>query len=161
MSGIKDIDSILQVTKDTVSQTNNYNSYIINENNSLYLRQLPLLMKCSRASALALTKKKNNLKLDSINFKKEDNEAKINNSISTNLLTKLTNIRVKKTRSNKLPPLCPLYNGRGELVHSVINTSKIKQDKMNSFDNENNKCLIVYAYKTMEVVMIYSKEEEI
>ena len=48
----KNIDSILQVTNDVIYKSNNYREYILNQNNSLYMRQLPLLMKHERMKAL-------------------------------------------------------------------------------------------------------------
>ena len=46
----------------------------------------------------------------------------------------LKGIRNLKIRSKKLPPLCPLYNDRGELVPSEIKTSKIVYKRIN-YDN--------------------------
>ena len=54
----KNIDSILQVTKETVNKNDNYYNYIVNQNNNLYKKQLPLLMKNSRINALVLSKTK-------------------------------------------------------------------------------------------------------
>ena len=41
----KNINSILQVTNDIINKNDNYHEYIINNNNQLYARQLPLLIK--------------------------------------------------------------------------------------------------------------------
>ena len=35
---IKNIDSILQITKDVVQKNNNYNDYILRRNNSLFIK---------------------------------------------------------------------------------------------------------------------------
>ena len=48
----KNINSILQVTNDIINKNNNYHDYIIKNNNSLYARQLPLLIKSKRVNAL-------------------------------------------------------------------------------------------------------------
>ena len=134
---LKNIDSILQVTKETVNKNNKYYEYIINRNNSLYMRQLPLLMKNSRIKALVISKGKYDFKSKSIENKKENEE---NNNTSKNDIFNipLSSIRNIQTRSKKLPPLCPLYNGRGELLPSVIKSSKILAQKLINFDDNNN-----------------------
>ena len=48
----KNINSILQVTNDIINKNDNYHEYIINNNNQLYARQLPLLIKSKRIKAL-------------------------------------------------------------------------------------------------------------
>ena len=125
----KNINSILQVTNDAIYKNNNYRDYIINENNSLYIRQLPLLIKNERINALVAKKYDDPKKNSSLIL---EEEIKNNNSMSSFPLLK--GIRNLKIRSNKLPPLCPLYNDRGELVPSEIKTSKIVYKRIN-YDN--------------------------
>ena len=135
----KNIDSILQVTKETVNQSDNYYDYIINHKDTLYMRQLPLLIKNFRINALVASKTKNNFQLNSFNHKNEekkekekekDKKMKIDNYISP-----LKSIRNIKMRSEKLPPLCPLYNYKGELVRSIIKTSKILFKEMVKYED--------------------------
>ena len=125
----KNINSILQVTNDVIYKNNNYRDYIINENNSLYIRQLPLLIKNERINALVAKKYDDPKKNSSLIL---EEEIKNNNSMSSFPLLK--GIRNLKIRSKKLPPLCPLYNDRGELVPSEIKTSKIVYKRIN-YDN--------------------------
>ena len=136
----KNIDSILQVTKETVNKSNNYYEYIINRNNLLYKRQLPLLMKNNRINSLVISKLKNDFKSNSIPYQRENEENKENKENrqiekSNNPLNSIRNIQ---TRSKKLPPLCPLYNGRGELVPSIIKSSKIFIHKLINYDDNIN-----------------------
>lgn len=131
---IKNIDSILQVTKDTVNQSNNYYDYIINQNNTLYKKQLPLLMKNSRMNALVLSKTKSDFQLNAIQKNKEEENNKSNTKINK-FLSPLNNIRNLQIRSKKLPPLCPLFNNKGELIPSIIKSSKIKFHKLINYDD--------------------------
>ena len=41
----------------------------------------------------------------------------------------LENIRNAQIRSKKLPPLCPFYSNKGELLRVVVTTSKINHKK--------------------------------
>ena len=93
-------DSILQVTKDTVNQSNNYYDYIINQNNTLYKKQLPLLMKNSRMNALVLSKTKSDFQLNTIQKNKEEENNKSNTKINK-FLSPLNNIRNLQIRSKK------------------------------------------------------------
>ena len=124
----KNINSILQVTNDFIYKNNNYRDYIINQNNSLYIRQLPLLRKNERIKALVAKKYDDSQKNSSIINEEETNK---NNSVSSNSLPLLKNIRNIKIRSKKLPVLCPLFNEKGELVPSAIKTSKVIYKKIN------------------------------
>jgi hypothetical protein len=55
-----------------------------------------------------------------------DQEEKQNKSLSIDkYLMPLSDIRNAQSRSKKLPPLCPFYNNRGELLRSVVTTSKL------------------------------------
>ena len=150
---IKNIDSILQVTKDTVNQSSNYYDYMINHNNTLYQKQLPLLMKNVRLNALILSKAKGNSQINT-SLKNYSEDYSINNDEKTNKITlklknslsPLYNIRNLRIRSKKLPPLCPLFNNRGELVPSIVKSSKVIFNKMMNYDdNMNNINNINYA----------------
>ena len=137
------IDSILQLTKDLVKKNDKYYNYILNENNSLYTRQLPLLMKSSRINSLVLMKPKikerefvyqstknssqKDDKKSEIDFESEQNNYHINK------------IRAIKIRSAKLPPLCPMFDNKGTLLRSLATPRKDITNKIiNIFDNMNN-----------------------
>ena len=134
----KNIDSILQVTNEVIHQNNNYRDYIINQNNSLYMRQLPLLMKNERIKALIHKKLDESQKNASTIEEEKDKDKEI--LTLKKYLSPLKNIRNIKIRSKKLPPLCPLYNARGELIPSAIRSSKVLYKKIDysSFLNRVN-----------------------
>ena len=134
----KNIDSILQVTNEVIHQNNNYRDYIINQNNSLYMRQLPLLMKKERIKALIHKKLDESQKNASTIEEEKDKDKEILTLKKS--LSPLKNIRNIKIRSKKLPPLCPLYNARGELIPSAIRSSKVLYKKIDysSFLNRVN-----------------------
>jgi hypothetical protein len=114
------IGNILQVTKSTIQQTQNYYNYYINKDNDLYRKQLPLLIHKYNMQALAIRRKE---------IEKNVTEVGIipyTNNEDNTFLTPLNNIRNPQIRSKKLPPLCPFYNKKGELVPSVVKTSKIQ-----------------------------------
>ena len=118
---IKVIDSILQVTKDVVQQSNTYNEYIIKQNNSLFIKQLPLLNKHSRINSLVLLKPKlkeieKDVQSVKNSFLKEEKKDSI--------FSPLNNIRSLKLRSKKLPPLCPLYNQKGILRSGLVSPKR-------------------------------------
>ena len=124
---INRIDNILQVTKNTVQLDENYNNYYLHKDNSLYKRQLPLLIQKSKILAISIRKKENEKNL------LEDNQ---NRSESTDkYLIPLNDIRNAQIRSKKLPPLCPFYNDKGELLRSVVTTSKLVNNKYLNDDN--------------------------
>ena len=133
----KNIDSILQVTKETVNKSDNYYNYIINQNNSLYKKQLPLLMKNIRINALVLSKNKSDFKINNNHQNKEENKRDLSKTKKNKLFSPLSEIRNIQTRSKNLPPLCPLFNDKGELVPSIIKTSKIIFRKTMDFDDRN------------------------
>ena len=117
----KTVDNILQVTKNTIQQSDNYYDYYINKDNSLYMKQLPLLIQKSKLQAIAIRRKENEK-----NHMDIDQEEKQNKSLSIDkYLMPLSDIRNAQSRSKKLPPLCPFYNNRGELLRSVVTTSKL------------------------------------
>ena len=89
------VGSILQVTKNIIQENENFYDYYINKDNSLYHKQLPLLIRKSKLQALVIRNKEN----------KKQNE---NYSISLHRGKGLyDNIRNAQIRSKKLPPLCP------------------------------------------------------
>ena len=117
------IESILQVTKNMIQETDNFYDYYINKDNSLYHRQLPLLIRKSKLQALVIRNKENKKQMDDgyqISLTKDENL--------------LDNIRNAQIRSKKLPPLCPFYNDKGELVPSVVKTSRVYSSY--NFDND-------------------------
>ena len=136
----KNIDSILQVTKETVNQSDNYYNYIIKQNDALIMKQLPLLMKNTRINAIVLSKTKNDFKYNSLYQIKDEKKEKEHASKTqiSKFISPLRIIRNNKIKSQKLPPLCPLFNEKGELIPSIIKSSKILIKKMiNNDDNIN------------------------
>ena len=125
----KNIDSILQVTNEVIHKNNNYRDYIINQNNSLYMRQLPLLMKNERIKALIHKKLDDSQKNASTIIEEEKYKDKEIITLKK-YLSPLNNIRNIKIKSKKLPPLCPLYNAKGELIPSAIRSSKVLYKKI-------------------------------
>ena len=132
----KNIDSILYITNDLIHQNEKYHDYIVNQNNSLYKRQLPLLAKNERIKALISKKLDDSHKnAFSLVLPEEEKESKDKKIFNLNkLLTPLNKIRNIKIKSSKLPPLCPLYNEQGELIRSEIRTSKVVYKKINYND---------------------------
>ena len=124
MKIIKNIEPILKVTKNIIKKSDNFHDYYIHESNNFYENQIPLLMRHSRIREVMFLKK---LKREDIitqeqnDFnEEEDEEQKINNTINP-----ISRIRKPHIRSKKLPPLCPFYSRRGDLLPEVITTSKI------------------------------------
>ena len=110
------IDNILQVTKSTIQQNQKFYNYYLKKDNTLYKKQLPLLIHKYKMNFLS---------------KKIENEKNYIQSVHKSssidkILVPLNAIRHAQFRSKKLPPLCPFYNDKGELVRSVIITSKIQ-----------------------------------
>ena len=124
----KNIESILNVTKNVIKQNSEFNEYYQNKDINLYKSQLPLLMQRSRLREALYFKNKNNIQDlilhktkeedDSDNILKEEEEKNITNKLS------LMEIRKLQVRSKKLPPLCPFYNKKGELLPEVVSTAK-------------------------------------
>ena len=115
----KNIEPILHVTKNIIKESDNFNDYYIHENNNLYKNQLPLLIRNSRIREVMSLKKLNRKDLINITEANDENEEQKNN------LLYLSNIRNPHIRSKKLPPLCPFYSPRGELLPEVVVTSKL------------------------------------
>ena len=57
------VGNILQVTKNTIKLNENYYDYYINKDNSLYIKQLPLLVQKANMQAIAIKKKKKTKKI--------------------------------------------------------------------------------------------------
>ena len=131
------INSILHVTNDVIHKSNNYYEYMIKQNNTLYKNQLPLLMKNSRINALVLSKTKEPFfkNFQSQNKEEDVDERKVH---FYKKLSPLNNIRSIKMRSTKIPPLCPLYNDRGELIPSIIKTSKVLYSSIINYNDDVN-----------------------
>ena len=115
----KTVGNILQVTKNTIQLSENYYNYYINKDNALYMKQIPLLVQKAKMQAVAIKKKENEKNY----IDGEDNKIK-SQSIDKFALP-LNDIRNAQNRSKRLPPLCPFYNNKGELLRSVVTTSKI------------------------------------
>ncbi len=95
----KNIDSILKVTKNVIQSTRNYNNYYLNQKDTFYIDQLPLLTSPNSV----------NHSLSEEITKDEDYKT----------------IRKAHIRSKNIPKLCPLYNEKGELLKKVAPSSKI------------------------------------
>ena len=115
----KNIEPILHVTKNIIKESDNFNDYYIRENNNLYKNQLPLLIRNSRIREVMSLKKLNRKDLINITEANDENEEQKNNPLY------LSNIRNVHIRSKKLPPLCPFYSQRGELLPEVVVTSNL------------------------------------
>ena len=117
----KNVQPILNVTKNIIKKSDHFYDYYIREDNNLYQNQLPLLMQRSRIREALLYKKlhKENL-LPSSSEQNKDEE----NKVSPPKLS-LSTIRNVHVRSKKLPPLCPFYNKRGDLLPEVVASSKV------------------------------------
>ena len=129
------IDSILQITKEVVQKNDNYNEYIINENNLLYTKQLPLLIKNSRINSLILPK----IKEKEIIYQSTKNSSqKEDKSESEKYYSPINSIRTIKNPSIKLPPLCPIFNSKGTLLRSVASPKGYLSRNMSSDFNSIN-----------------------
>ena len=121
------VGNILQVTKNIIQENDNFYDYYINKDNSLYHKQLPLLFRRSKLQAIAIRNKEN----------KKQNE----NNYSLALVKApglLDDIRNAQIRSKKLPPLCPFYNEKGELIRSIVKTSRVYNKYTFSTDRNND-----------------------
>ena len=59
MKIIKNVQPILNITKNLIKKSDHFNDFYIRENNNLFRNQLPLLMHRSRIREVMLFKKKN------------------------------------------------------------------------------------------------------
>ena len=125
----KNIESILNVTKNVIKESTEFNDYYKNKDNNLYNSQLPLLMQRSRIREALYFRNKTDIQ-DLIVQNTDSNEQDLNDNILKEEEEKnynkhpLTQIRKLQVRSKKLPPLCPFYNRKGELLPDVVSTSK-------------------------------------
>ena len=119
----KNVQPILNITKNIIKRSDEFNNYYIHEDNNLYQNQLPLLVSRSRIKEIVLHKKLNKIQVGSNKNKldQEPEEKKLDYS-----KLPLSNIRNIQIRSKKLPPLCPFYNEKGELLREVVKSSKAK-----------------------------------
>ena len=121
----KNIVPILNVTKNVIKKSDNFNDYYIKENNKLYENQLPLLMRNSKIREVMSLKK---LRIRDINnniSEENDSDNEKNDQIGDNSNIPLSIIRKPHIRSKKLPPLCPFFSQGGELLPQVVSTSKL------------------------------------
>ena len=134
MKIIKNIQPILNITKNVIKKSDNFNDYYFHEDNNLFKNQLPLLMHRSRIREVMLFKKlkREDIVVNEEQIKKEE-EKKRNFS---NIL--LSNIRKAHERSKKLPPLCPFYSRKGELLPEVVSTSKVSCRNMSQTEGNYN-----------------------
>ena len=70
----KNIEPILNVTKNIIKESDNFNDYYIHENNNLYKNQLPLLIRNSRIREVMSLKKLNRKDLINITEANDENE---------------------------------------------------------------------------------------
>ena len=134
----KNIESILNVTKNVIKESTEFNDYYKKKDNNLYHNQLPLLMQRSRIREALYFKNKNEIQ-DLILHKtvaeeQNSNENIIQDEEEKNLYSNnsLTEIRKLQVRSKKLPPLCPFYNKKGDLLPEVVYTSKALLSNLDS-----------------------------
>ena len=119
---VKNIEPILNVTKNVIKESDNFNNYYIHEDNNLYKNQLPLLIRNSRireVMSLKKLKRQDLVNITEANDEREEQKETINPLIS------LSNIRNPHIRSKKLPPLCPFFSQKGELLPEVVFSSNI------------------------------------
>ena len=120
----KNIQPILNITKNVIKKSDNFNDFYHHENNSLFQNQLPLLMHRSRIREVMLFKK---LKREDINTNEETDVIENEDEEQKKDYSKLplSNIRRLHIRSKRLPPLCPFFSSNGDLLPEVIATSKL------------------------------------
>ena len=71
MKIIKNIQPILNITKNVIKKSDNFNDYYFHEDNNLFKNQLPLLMHRSRIREVMLFKKLMKIKLKKKKKKRE------------------------------------------------------------------------------------------
>ena len=144
----KNIETILNVTKNVIKESSEFNDYYKNKENNLYQSQLPLLMQRSRIREALYFKNKSDIQDLIIQETTTDNPDSNDNIFreeeEKNSKLHLTKIRKLQVRSKKLPPLCPFYNKKGELLPQVVSTSKALQSNFDS-DSKFNLTNITYG----------------
>ena len=142
------VGNILQVTKNTIQQNENYHDYYINKDNELYRKQLPLLIQKSNMQAISIRRRENEKNVSQT----EENKDKSNSLDKVSF--PLSGIRNAQIRSKKLPPLCPFYSNKGELLRSVVTTSKVF-NKLYLNDNVRTPTL-----KSIKLINLNNKQRE-
>ena len=143
----KNVQPILNVTKNVIKSSDYFHDYYVKENNNLYQNQLPLLMQRSRIREAMLYKKlnKDNL-LPSGSEQNKDEE----NKVSPPKIS-LSTIRNVHVRSKKLPPLCPFYNKKGDLLPEVVASSKVfNRNILQTEPNLNTNSSTIIASSSLE-----------
>ena len=146
------IGNILQVTKNIIKENDNFYDYFVNKDNSLYHKQLPLLVRRTKLQALVLYNKENKKQQDIY-------PVATTRSSDDQSLTLLDNIRNAQIRSKKLPPLCPFYNDKGELVPSVVKTSRV-YNRYNFDNNETMNSIIMGGKRTKKILKKILKKND-
>ena len=121
-TNVFNVDSILKVTKNVIQSSDNFNRYYLEQNDTLYNDQIPLLnANSSESKSLVL-----------INPSETNNISKSNNITNTSFRS----IRRLNERPNNIPKLCPLYNDQGDLMPEIALNSKISfRTSYNFFNN--------------------------
>ena len=131
-TNVQNVDSILKVTKNVIQSSDNFNDYYLNQNDTLYSDQFPLLNPQTskfNSTSLILTRENENNKINNTN-------------------TSFRSIRKLHERSDKIPKLCPLYNDQGDLIPLVALNSKISfRTSYSFFPNTINENLGVVPMK--------------
>ena len=146
----KNIESILNVTKNVIKQSNEFNDYYKHKENNLYQSQLPLLMQRSRIREALYFKNRNDIQDLIINKTTADdqdlNDIILKEEEEKNIYTKLplSEIRKLQFRSKKLPPLCPFYDKRGDLLPEVVFTSKALLNNLDT-DSKYNLTNVIFG----------------
>ena len=146
------IGNILQVTKNIIKENDNFYDYFVNKDNSLYHKQIPLLVRRTKLQALVLYNKENKKQQDIY-------PVATTRSSDDQSLTLLDNIRNAQIRSKKLPPLCPFYNDKGELVPSVVKTSRV-YNRYNFDNNETMNSIIMGGKRTKKILKKILKKND-
>ena len=121
-TNVFNVDSILKVTKNVIQSSDNFNRYYLEQNDTLYNDQIPLLnANTSESKSLIL-----------INPNETNNISNTNNITNTSFRS----IRRLNERPNNIPKLCPLYNDQGDLMPEIALNSKISfRTSYNFFNN--------------------------
>ena len=138
-TNINNINPILKVTKSIIHSNENFKEYLIEKNNSLYLKQFPLINQ----------KTINNIFRNQNKFLNNNKRYFLSTDLTNYNMENIKTIRIKEQRSKKLPPLCPLFNNHGELLRSVSTSSKLLITTLNNNNNNNDKLNYYNSYKNI------------
>ncbi len=94
------ISLILKITKNYIQNGDKFNNYFHKKKSNFYLNELPLIASPSEPSLFTF-----------------------NNNFNIKTIRHITK------RSKKLPSLCPFYNSQGDIMPSVIETSRVTHNK--------------------------------